>query len=238
MTKRRIIQLVILVGMFISLSAFKLSQGEKRDAIELTFVDHIKAGLIEQDVYVEKKVGSGNVYRLTPKEREVYLQSEVYSISEENHHDPFDVGKCGPYTKGQELGFTLSEWLNATGNASYYCEDGWGRLKANFENLLPNATYTMWHFFMSAPPTVPFNGTLDVPLGSREGIQSVFKTDKNGKAKLNLLFEQCLQLSNTQLMSGLAVAYHSDGKTYGASPGPFGKATHVQLFAMLPESYR
>jgi len=41
-------------------------------------------------------------------------------------------------------------------------------------------------------------------------------------------------LSGDQLMSGVAIALHSDGRTYGSEPGAFGKVAHVQLFAMLP----
>ena len=87
---------------------------------------------------------------------------------------------------------------------------------------------------MPAPPTEPFTGTLDIPVGERDGSQSVFTTDKEGKAKVDIRFERCLELGNDQLMSGLAIAYHSDNKTYASSAGPFGKASHVQLFAMLP----
>jgi hypothetical protein len=202
--------------------------------VTLTFVDHLKAGLIEQDVYVEKKQGSGKVYRVQPTEKDIYLEKELYSAREANHHDPFDVGSTGPVAMGRPLGMKLSKWLSAKGTATYVCDAGWGKLKASFENLVPNATYTMWHFFMSAPPTVPFNGTLDVPLGDRDGSQSVFKTDARGRAVLDITFEHCLQFSDNQLVSALAIAYHSDGQTYGGSPGPFGKATHVQLFAMLP----
>ena len=71
-------------------------------------------------------------------------------------------------------------------------------------------------------------------MGERDGTQSVFTTDADGKASLNLQFERCLQLANSQLASAVAIAMHSDGKTYGPDPGPFGSATHVQLFAMLP----
>ena len=217
----------------IALSSFTFGD-EPKNAITLTFVDHLKAGLIEQDVFVEKVPGSGEVYRVLPSERDQYLNSRVYTTATTHHHDPFDQSKTGPYKKGQDLGITLGQWLEGNGSATYSCEAGWGTLKANFKNLAPNATYTMWHFFMSAPPTVPFNGTLDVPLGDRNGEQSVFTTDANGNANLEITFEHCLQLSNTQLMSGLAIALHSDGKTYGANPGDFGSVTHVQLFAMLP----
>lgn len=208
---------------------------EPEKGITLTFVNHIAAGLIEQDVFVEKVPGSGEVYRLLPAEIDQYLDAKIYSIREPLHHDPFDREKVGPYAKGRDLGMTLGEWLNASGTANFTCDEGWGTLKATFDNLLPNSTYTVWHFFMPAPPTVPFTGTLDIPLGDREGTQSVFTTDENGQAFLDVTFERCLQLSGDQLMSGMAIALHSDGQTYGPEPGAFGKVTHVHLFAMLPD---
>ncbi|MEM6840996.1 MAG: hypothetical protein AAF632_02115 [Bacteroidota bacterium] len=202
--------------------------------LELTFVDHLTAGLIEQDVFVEKRPGSGEVFRVLISEKEQYLDSEIYTTKEPLHHDPFDPDNAGPYKKGKSLDMTLRDWLSASGTASYTCEEGWGVIKAEFKNLVPNATYTMWHFFMPAPPTVPFTGTLDVPLGDRKGVQSVFKTDNNGNATLDARFEHCLQMTGDQLMGGLAVALHTDGKTYGSAPGAFGRDTHVHLFAMLP----
>ncbi|MEM8508635.1 MAG: hypothetical protein AAF717_12435 [Bacteroidota bacterium] len=203
--------------------------------IELVFVDHLKAGLIEQDVFVEKKAGSGQVYRVLPSEREKYLSAKIYTIAQAEHHDPFDPKNAGPYKKGKSLGMTLADWLKGKGTATISCEEGWSTFTAEFENLVPNATYTMWHFFMPAPPTVPFTGTLDVPLGDRKGAQSVFKTDNKGNASLDVTFEHCLQMSGDQLMSGMAIALHTDGKTYGPDPGAFGKDTHVQLFAMFPD---
>lgn len=203
--------------------------------IELTFVDHLKAGLIEQDVFVEKRKGSNLVYRVLPSEREQYLNAEIYTIKDAEHHDPFDPKNAGPYKKGKSLGMTLGDWLEAQGTASYACEEGWGTFTAEFEDLVPNSVYTMWHFFMPAPPTVPFTGTLDVPLGDRKGAQSIFKTDSEGNASIQVTFEHCLQMSGDQLMSGMAIALHTDGKTYGPDPGAFGKDTHVQLFAMLPD---
>ena len=204
----------------------------QKTVIELTFVDHLTAGLIEQDVFVKK---GSKVYRVTPEEREQYIDAEIFATRKTQYHDPFDKAKAGPYKKGRSFGLTLGDWLKASGTATYTCESGWGELTAEFKNLMPNAVYTMWHAFMAKPPTDPFIGTLDVPIGNRDGSQSVFKTDAKGNATLNIKFETCLQLTDEQLMSMLAIAYHSDGQTYGVLPGPFGKVTHVQLFAMLPE---
>ncbi|NRB46623.1 MAG: hypothetical protein HRU41_03045 [Saprospiraceae bacterium] len=205
----------------------------QKTSVEVTFVDHLTAGLIEQDVFVKK--GSKKVYRVTPEEREQYLDAEIYSTKKAQDHDPFDIANGGPFKKGQSFGMTLGEWLKASGSATCTCDNGWGEISAEFKNLMPNAVYTMWHSFMAKPPTVPFIGTLDTPLGNRDGSQSIFKTDEQGSASLNVKFENCLQLTDEQLMSLLAIGYHSDGQTYGVLPGPFGQVTHIQLFAVLPE---
>ena len=217
--------------MAVALFTFSWATAQKT-VIELTFVDHLTAGLIEQDVFVKK---GKKVYRITPEEREQYIDAEIFASKKAHYHDPFDIANGGPFKKGPSFGLTLGDWLKASGTATYTCENGWGEITAEFKNLIPNAVYTMWHAFMAKPPTVPFIGTLDIPLGNRDGSQSIFKTDAKGNATLNVKFEHCLQLTDEQLMSMLAIAYHSDGKTYGVLPGPFGQVTHVQLFAMLPE---
>ena len=223
--------LLLMTGIMTNTSAQMASK-----SINLVFVDHLKAGLIEQDVFVEKVPGTGMVYRVQPLELEKYMDAQLYSTTEAVEHDPFNARHAGPYKKGKPLGMTLKEWLTGSGTATYTCEDGWGQFEATFENLVPNATYTIWHFFMGKGSTDPFNGTLDLPLGDRDGTQSVFTTDEKGNGKISIRFEQCLQLGDVQLASAIAVAYHSDGNTYGALAGDFGTVTHVQLFAMLPDA--
>lgn len=230
---KKILIISVLATCFVSGSGFA-SEHLTDTTFTLTFVDHLKVGFIEQDVYVETTPGTEDVFRVLPNQKEKFLNSKVYTVANPQHHDPFDIKKAGPYKKGKYLGMTLREWLNASGSATYTCGEGWGTFKAKFKNLVPNATYTLWHFFMPAPPTIPFTGTLDVPIGDRAGTQSVFKTDSKGNATLNVTFEHCLQFGGDQLMSGMAIALHSDGKTYGSEPGAFGQVTHVQLFAILP----
>lgn len=203
--------------------------------IEVTFVDHLKAGLIEQDVFVTKDEGPNKVFRVFPEERETYIDAPLYKSKQAHEHNPFDKTHAGPYKKGEDLDITLGDWLEAKGTASCSCEGGWGKISASFEKLMPNAKYTMWHAFLAKNNTDHFIGTFDLPVGARDGSQSVFKTDKNGNAKLEVAFENCLQLTDSQLMSMLAIAWHSDDKTYGVEPGPFGLVTHIQLFAMLPD---
>ncbi|MGI9434018.1 MAG: hypothetical protein ACR2Q4_04175, partial [Geminicoccaceae bacterium] len=95
--------------------------------------------------------------------------------------------------------------------------------------------YTMWHDFMAWPPTEPFNGTYDLPLGARDGSENAFVTDADGHAVFERSFKPCLQLSGEHLMADLAIAYHSDGNTYGPMPGEFATKSHVHMYLGLPK---
>ena len=64
---------------------------------------------------------------------------------------------------------------------------------------------------MALPPPVPFTGTLDLPLGARDGSESVFLADENGPKDFKHTFQPCLQMSDTWTTSMLAINYHSDG---------------------------
>ena len=80
----------------------------------------------------------------------------------------------------------------------------------------------------------PFTGTLDLPLGARDGSTSRFVADADGDAAFTHTFMPCLQMSDVWTTSLLAITYHSDGKTYGADPGEWGVNSHMPLFLMLP----
>lgn len=202
--------------------------------VELQFVNHIQAQLPEQDVFVEKVAGSDQVFRPSGAEGVSYAKAPVYASARPIQHNPFDAAKNGPYPKGRALGMNLEQWLSAKGNGEYVCSNGQGAVRANFTGLVPNGVYTLWYSFLPTPPTQPFTGTLDLPLGARDGSQSVLRAGADGKASYTMTFKPCLQLSSEQVATMIALAWHSDGKTYASSPGPFGSATHIQLFAMLP----
>ena len=106
--------------------------------------------------------------------------------------------------------------------------------ETEFSGLVPNSVYTMWHAFIALPPTTPFSGTLDLPLGARDGSESVFVADADGKARFQHSFSPGLEMSDVWTTAMLAINYHSDGKTYMANPGKFGLNAHVPLFVMLP----
>ena len=205
----------------------------------LEFVDHVEAGLIEQDVYVERAPGSGEVYRINPDEFEAYRNVPIYGTKAVVVHSPFNPEHNGPYKRGRALGMTLADWLAGTGTALYSCDGGTARIDASFQDLVPNGIYTMWYAFAGQAhmgcPDCPFS-TIDFPVGTADGSQSAFKADSFGTASFALDFEPCLQLTDERLATMLAIVYHSDKNTYGPAPGPFGKSSHIQLFTMLPRT--
>ncbi len=207
------------------------------EVTEVTFVDHIEAGMIEQDVFVEKTRGSGQVFRVGKDEAVRHAESPVYRTTRPVNHAPFSPKKNGPYPKGASLGLSLGDWLAASGIAKHTCTNGAARLQAVFRRLVPNGTYTMWYFRVAKAhmgcADCPF-ATIDLPVGAKDGSQSGFVADRRGNALIDISFKPCLKLSDDQLAAALAIAYHSDGNTYGRNPGDMGSKSHVQLFVVLP----
>ncbi len=199
------------------------------DHIELTFKNHLQKDMVEQHVYVEREAGSGQVYRVTTVDKHRYLNSPDYGTDEIVAFAPLDHGAVGPYQIGKALGFTLGDWLAATGTARYRCDGDDGKVEATFDKLVPNGVYSMWYVMAPRPPLEPFK-VLPMPLGARDGSQSHFRADANGHGELSVSLSPCLQLSGRQVDTFLAIVWHSDGKTYGASPGPFSKMAHIQFF--------
>ncbi len=200
--------------------------------LELGFFDHLDAGMPEQDVFVERTPGSDEVVRVTAETAD--MDAPLFLSSVAQPHDPFDATNIGPFPKGTPLGMTLGTWLGASGSGRYVCEGGEGHINVTFSGLVPDGVYTMWHFFMTPTPTEPFIGTFDLPVGALDGSQSVFTADADGNAVFERTLASCLQLTGSQLASGLALNWHSDGQTYGPLPGDFGLNAHIQLFTVLP----
>lgn len=206
---------------------------DAKESMTLTFMFHIDEGMAEQDVFIEKVPGSGEVWRPTAATKT--MDAPLYAPAEPVEHTPLQTDNVGPWRKGKPLGITLGQWFAAKGAGRYTCEDGVGVLDVSFENLVPNGVYTMWHDFFVWPPTDPFIGTYDVPFGARDGSENIFVADASGTARFNRTIKPCLQLSGEQLISELAIAWHSDGKSYGHEPGEFSTKTHVHMYVPLPK---
>ncbi len=225
---------MILVGTFVLFAAFQTNAQTKSNPVELDFLTHVGQGIVEQDVFIERVEGSGELYRIAPAEVDKYADSKLFGTKDRIPYEPFDPVPGGPYAMGRALDVTLREWLDAEGTGSYWCEDGTATVKASFENLVPNGLYTVWYVIRPDPPTNPFTGLLS-PMGKRDGTQGVFTADKLGRANFEAVFEPCLEMSGLRTLTVVGIAWHSDGKTYGFSPGPFGKVTHTQINAFFPK---
>ncbi len=97
----------------------------------------------EQDVYIVRDgLGDGEVARATLEELDVVPAQPVYASTTANEHDPFVVGEApfGPFAKGQELGFTMEEWLSATGSGTYTVHGSSAKVDFTFQNLVPTAS--------------------------------------------------------------------------------------------------
>lgn len=89
-------------------------------------------------------------------------------------------------------------------------------------------------------------------VGASDGMQNVFKADANGNGTFNLKMEALPPSTNVTYQNYVAmyvtkkvplrskiawtllsVAYHSDGKTHGATPGELGKTAHMQLTHLM-----
>ena len=230
---RSIQRLLVAAAVLVLLQVANIQQTSAQDvSLDLAFVTHLDMDLPEQDVFIEREAGSNKVYRVTKGDHN--MNATLFKTAVETPHDPFNPEAVGPHKKGEPVGMTLGQWLKHTGTGTYTCESGQGTLDLEFTGLIPEGVYTMWHSFMAIPPPVPFTGTLDLPLGARDGSESIFIADKNGKAKFKHTFQPCLQMSDIWTTSMLAINYHSDGKTYGGHPGKFGYNAHIPLFVMLP----
>ena len=213
--------------------AFRLEQQTEAlsRTLELTFVNHLRAGMAaEQDVHVSHK-GVNGVFRASAEDTD--LTARLYASAEGKRHDPTNPDAVGPFPRGVPLKVSLGDWLAAKGEATVTCREGSATLSARFRHLVPNGVYTLWYSFIALPPTSPLT-VMNLPLGARDGSQNVLVADEEGNAVYALEDGTCLQLATAQVGTMLALNYHSDGRTYGFDPGRFGYNVHVQLFALLP----
>lgn len=201
---------------------------------DITFVNHIQAKLPEQDVFIQSKEDSSKVIRVEGEAAAdpAVLAQSVYATAVETPHDPFKVGEnpLGPFQKGVDLGFSLKDWLAATGKGTYNVDGDNAELSLSFTNLVPNSTYTVWCSRITFPPNP---NVVDQPCGAADGSENVFTTDETGNGSFTLNLKP-LEPSTKETVSAIALAYHSDGKTYAESPGNFGLNSHVQIFYLLP----
>lgn len=204
------------------------------ETIPISFFTHIQMKMPEQDVFVQSASDSSMVVRVESDEAEKpeTLTSRVFSTATATEHDPFKISSSplGPFTKGKSLGFTLEEWLAATGSGTYTVDGDKAQLSVIFEKLIPSSVYTIWCSRVTFPPKA---AVVDKPCGKADGSENMFTTDAAGNGTIFVRMNP-LEESTKETASVVALVYHSDGKTSGALPGAFGLNTHVQLLSILP----
>lgn len=189
----------------------------------------------EQDVFIQSTEDKTKVMRM---EGDVAAKPEtqaidVYATKTVTLHDPFKLSTAplGPFEKGKRLGFTLGEWLAATGKGTYTLDGEKAEVSLTFEKLVSNGVYTVWCSRITFPPNA---AVVDKPCGATDGSENKFVADESGNGTIYVKFFSPLEESTKETVSSLVLVYHSDGKTYGASPGDFGLNSHVQLVYLLP----
>lgn len=204
-------------------------KAENLNTTELVFVNHIVAGMPEPDVLIENDIGE--VMRIPVDAPISAIGQPVYASTTGADHDMFMLGEnpLGPYIMGEPLGMTLGEWLSASGSGSFTVVEDIAIVEATLTNMVPNGVYTVWCSRVFVPPDFTIENK---PCGASDGSENVVVADEGG----NLAFSIetfVLDLTDNNGISLIALAYHSDGKTYGADPGTFGYNSHVQVFAPI-----
>lgn len=185
--------------------------------LPLRFATHIAAGMAEVDVFVEDEANPGQVVRLEGYEikgaamlaRPLYAGGGTTSLRD---------GRKGPYAKGTALGFSLGNWLGARATGTYTIDGNTGTIAFTARRLVPNGLYTLWCLADKLGAC-----------GAADGTENTFRADADGRAATRV------RVSANPAIAIIALAYHSDGRTYGASPGIFGVNSHVHLFIRLPQ---
>lgn len=213
-----------------------------KEALELVpLVSHIQFGVFEQDVYIERTGSPGKVFRVTPANatNAATKDAPLFATAATTAHDP-TFANVGPFDRGAALNVKASDWLAATGSVAYLCTGGTvARVDGVFSHLVPNAVYTFWNSRLDFTNGA-ITGATDLAIGTSDGSQNRFNTDDKGNAHFALTWTGCDEpatggpgIGPTGSARVFALAYHSDGQTYGSAPGPFGQKTHVQLFGFV-----
>ena len=233
MYPRRIIMLSTLLLLF--LASWQAAHADGHTTTFFQLKNHIALGMPEQDVFIETADDSSQVVRIEAEDAKdpATLAMAVFGTKEVVEHDPFKLGESplGPFDKGDSLGFTLGEWLAGGGSGSYTVDGDRATLDFSVTDLVPESLYTVWCARVTFPPDA---GSEDRPCGEADGSNNSFTTDASGKGKYRVEMAP-LKDSSAETASVVALAYHSDGKTYGDDPGAFGQSSHVQLAWIIPE---
>ena len=120
------------------------------------------------------------------------------------------------------LGFTLGEWLGATGKVTIDGKEP-VKLSATFVGLKPQGHYSLFenHFDEKPIGFTPTDGT---------GKTNNFVAKADGTASITMTLPHMPTHDNAVLL-----VYHSDGKDHGTERGSIGVDAHHQIIVRIPK---
>lgn len=231
MQYHKILRMIGLVCLFALLLSLSVVTAQDTMVINLELVTFVEDGAAEQDVFIMGE--DGMAYRI-PLDTPLSMLSEpLYTVANADDitFDPFQVSDnpLGPYEIGEPLNMTMKEWLAARGEGTYTLNGDTATVDLEFVGLVPDGVYTLWCFELTFPPEFEAR---PAACGADDGSENTFIANEHGEMSIQMSFP-ALSFPTETGISGLAIAWHSDGQTYGAEPGPFGTKTFTHLGAVL-----
>ena len=221
--------LMVLIVLLLSVPLSATAQSTQ--VIDLKWNTLFAMGLPEQFVFLMDDDGA--LYRATPESPLSELEKPIYSIGSADDFvfDPFQLqdNPLGPFEAGEQLDMTMRDYLGARGSGTYTLEGDMATVDLWFDRLIPNGVYTLWCSTLTIPPEFSI---VDKPCGSEDGSENNFTANEHGELPINMSFP-ALDFPTETTRSVIAIAWHSDGETYGEHPGDFGTVTFVPLRAIL-----
>lgn len=231
--------MILFVAMVFSLVSFAIAEDYPTSptVINVSFARHVDfpMPMPVQDAYIVLNDSTPDlVYRADPMQSKdpIMMAKEAYATTNHTPHDPLmeTSNPVGPFPKGEDLGFTLGEWLSATGGGTYTVMNESATMDFTFHNLVPNGTYTVWWAGVMHLPEYKF---VVAPAGALDGSENAFQADGKGNGAFRVDLP-VLPTGTNETRTLIVVRYHSDGKVPGAKPGEYGKTAHVQLLYRMP----
>ena len=176
------------------------------------------------------------VVRASPADAQspAFLSKMLYASKHATPHDPYQTASetGSPLPKGDELGFTLREWLAARGSGSYTVDGAEAELQLVFANLVPLGKYSLWCLRVRRPLQ---NVLSERPCGAADGSQNKLQSGARGEATLRLKLK-ALPESGADTDSVLQLEYNREVPTEDGDLGGYGLNEHVQLHAVVQPS--
>jgi hypothetical protein len=154
----------------------------------------------------------------------------------------YEVRKGNPVLAPDGHQLTLAEFDAPSGRASVKCVQQGTHAVLELSGLIPNGVYTVWNVVFRSPGFDPtFANLIGLgAIGPGDGSANSFTADSTGAGAVSAItpggplsvFGSIADCALTgEFEFHLVGAYHIDGQTHGAAPGPAG--TFVEQFGFI-----